>query len=111
MSRSSNGTNSTEEYEIPQEANDIPEVDDEGIAQRDADEDVILIETPIETINLCTQTLPRMNQFRRPVAVDEVIEIMDSPGVIRQPGPVRSRRNRRSNPAPYVSPPQNTSNL
>jgi Zinc finger, C3HC4 type (RING finger) len=61
------------------------------------DEDCVLIQQPVETIDLCQVPTPRA--FRIPVLSDEVIEIIDSPGIqasrnqslpvfpVQQPGP------------------------
>lgn len=96
---------------IPRLRNEEVVVEDEVMNE----DDVILMEPEIETINLCTQAIPRPSQFARPMAPNEVIEIEDSPltqrpvaRTGRQPvaGPARNNRTRsnaRLVAAPYVA--------
>lgn len=114
MSLTFSDDENTEEYDVARVLAVIdaqPAVDAQPAIDEDED-DVILIEPQIETINLCTQNptqqnrSPRRRARRNAVERPEVIEIVDSPMMPPRSRTGPTRRNRlnaaRDAAAPYV---------
>jgi hypothetical protein len=101
-------SNDTVDYDLPPADNSqVIEINDtQAPVGNEEDDDVILIQPHIETIDLCTQVAPA---FRIPN--NEVIEVEDSPvtqGNVA--GPMRNSRGRaRAAASPYVVPAPKTS--
>ncbi len=125
-SGSSVDSSGTEEYEVPvlqdsgnrgNQNDEIIEINDTQMPLDDDNDDVVLIQPEIETIDLCTPRIPLPANMQ-----NAVIDITDSPAPTRRnntantrsassrlrtsPGPTRARRNN-NRTSPYNTGPSN----